>query len=239
MAPLLLPLGILIATGVRGIDFGVHWDERGFQVGPVKTMVQTGIMLPGYYGYPSLVYVVNTVATLPELPRVLHGPDRKARLLAAMDRHEFVVRLRIVHLVLSSLSLVWVYWLVLRWRESVVEAFLAASFLGLSWEVAYHLRWISTDGILMQFGALTILLTLLFLREPRRGHLLHLAAIAAGLGCGTKYPGGLLLVPVVIAAASSARGAGAVLTRVVKVVSVFAAAYRTSTPATLLHPSRS
>lgn len=108
VAPLLLPLVILIATGVRGIDFGVHWDERGFQVGPVKRMVQTGIMLPGYYGYPSLVYLVNTAATLPELPQVLHGPDRKGRLLAAMDRHEFVVRLRVVHLVLSSLSLVWV-----------------------------------------------------------------------------------------------------------------------------------
>jgi 4-amino-4-deoxy-L-arabinose transferase-like glycosyltransferase len=236
VAPLLLPLVILIATGVRGIDFGVHWDERAFQIGPVKRMVQTGIMLPGYYGYPSLVYLVNSAATLPELPQVLHGADRKGRLIASIDRHEFVLRLRVVHLLLSSLSLVWVYWLVLRWRESVVEAFLAASFLGLSWEVAYHLRWISTDGILMQFGALTILLTLLFLREPRRGHLLHLAAIAAGLGCGTKYPGGLLLVPVVIAAASSARGAGAVLTRVVKVVSVFAAAYLTSTPATLLHP---
>ena len=236
LAPLVVPLVILIATGLRGLDFGMHWDERHYQIGPVKTMVQTGILLPNYYGYPSFVYWVNTASALRELPAVWRSPDRKQRLLAVMDTHEFLLRLRAIYLVLSSLSLVWVYWLVLSWRDSVPEAFAAAAFLGLSWEVAYHLRWIATDSMLMQFGALTMLLAFRFQLEPHRPRLLHLAAIAAGFGCGTKYPGGLLIVPVVIAAACTAHEWRAVRRRLLGVGALFAGAYLVTTPATILHP---
>ena len=34
--PVLLPLIILVGTGLRGLDFGLHWDERPWQIGPVK-----------------------------------------------------------------------------------------------------------------------------------------------------------------------------------------------------------
>lgn len=37
--PFLLPFVILVVTGVRGLDFGFHWDERIYQIGPVKHMV--------------------------------------------------------------------------------------------------------------------------------------------------------------------------------------------------------
>jgi 4-amino-4-deoxy-L-arabinose transferase-like glycosyltransferase len=87
--------------------------------------------------------------------------------------------------------------IVMTWRKAPVEAFLASSFFALSWEVAYHSRWIATDGILMQFGTLTILLCLASYHSKRKQGIASLAAVAAGLGFGTKYPGGLLIVPVI------------------------------------------
>jgi 4-amino-4-deoxy-L-arabinose transferase-like glycosyltransferase len=103
--------------------------------------------------------------------------------------HAYLLRVRTVFLLITSLSVLWVYLIVLHWRGSWVEALLASAFLALSWEVAYHLRWIAADGILMQFGALTFLFTLRASLK-RHGRLwLQLAAAAAGLACGTKYPG--------------------------------------------------
>ncbi len=52
---LLVCLAIFIWTGIRGVDFGQHWDETKYQIGPVKTMVETGTLLPRLYQYPSVL----------------------------------------------------------------------------------------------------------------------------------------------------------------------------------------
>ena len=38
VAPVLLPLAIIVVTGIQGLDFGNHWDEKGYQLVPVKTI---------------------------------------------------------------------------------------------------------------------------------------------------------------------------------------------------------
>ena len=199
-APILLPLLILIGTGLWGLDFGLHWDERPWQIGPVKTMVQSHTLLPGYYDYPSFDYWLNLLVLAPDVvtPRV-GGESLIQHLLRTLDSHAYLMRLRVVYLVLASLTLVWVYLLVLQHGGKWLEALLAASLIACSWEVAYHLRWVATDGMLMQFAALTVLLAAQALKSPRQSWLFA-AAVVAGVGCGTKYPGGLLIVPVVLAA---------------------------------------
>jgi hypothetical protein len=37
-ASVLLPFLLLVGTGLSGLDFGLHWDERPWQIGPVKQM---------------------------------------------------------------------------------------------------------------------------------------------------------------------------------------------------------
>src|SRR5437879_424426 len=69
--PVILPLAVLLITGFRGLDFGVHWDERYYQIAPAQRMLNTGTLRPGYYGYPSFDYWVNLAALLPEVPGVL------------------------------------------------------------------------------------------------------------------------------------------------------------------------
>jgi 4-amino-4-deoxy-L-arabinose transferase-like glycosyltransferase len=237
-APVLLPLLILIGTGMRGLDFGTHWDEKYYQIRPVKTMVTTGVLLPQYYGYPSLDYWVNTAALIPEILALRGKEDKPQYLLDALDGYPYLMRLRAVYLIITSLSVLWIYLLVVMWRQSWVEALLAGLFLALSWEVAYHLRWIATDGMLMQFGALTIFFTMLVRVQPENRRWLPLAAVAAALGCGTKYPGGLLLIPVLVAAYLSwdKKSYFALTSLLVKCGLIFAGVYLLTTPATVIQP---
>ncbi|MBU6433096.1 MAG: hypothetical protein KJS98_07255, partial [Nitrospirae bacterium] len=65
VAPVLLPLAIIVVTGIQGLDFGNHWDEKGYQLAPLKTMLSLRAPLPGHYGYPSFDYWVSSAALLP------------------------------------------------------------------------------------------------------------------------------------------------------------------------------
>src|SRR4051812_39410801 len=94
--PVILPILILLITGFRGLDFGVHWDERFYQIGPAKRMVSTGILLPGYYGYPSFDYWVELAALLPEIPDALSTRNGVQLLTGKMDRHPYLMRLRAI-----------------------------------------------------------------------------------------------------------------------------------------------
>jgi 4-amino-4-deoxy-L-arabinose transferase-like glycosyltransferase len=239
VAPVLLPLIILIGTGLRGLDFGTHWDEKYYQIRPVRTMLTTGILLPQYYGYPSFNYWVNAAGLLPDAVAALkEKKGTEEQLLDALDSSAYHIRLRAIYLVITSLSVLWVYLLVLTWRQSWIEALLAALFLGMSWEVAYHIRWVATDGMLMQFGALTILLTMVaqMKTETRWWH--YLAAAAAALGFGTKYPGGLLIVPVLLSVYLlwDKRSYRSLASTWVKSVFIFVGVYLVTTPATILQP---
>jgi 4-amino-4-deoxy-L-arabinose transferase-like glycosyltransferase len=237
-ASVLLPLLILVGTGLRGLDFGLHWDERPWQIGPVKEMVRSGTLLPEYYNYPSFDYWLNLLVLAPDAGSSrIAGESFRGHLLRALDSPAYLMRLRTVYLVITSLSLVWVYLLVLQRRGSWLEALLAASLVACSWEVAYHLRWVATDGMLMQFAALTVLLAAHALRSRRDSWLIAAAAVA-GLGCGTKYPGGLLVLPVVLAGFFGAAGCTPreKAVRFIKLVTVFALVYLAVTPATILQP---
>lgn len=199
LLPVLLPLAVLIGTGLRGLDFGQHWDERHYQIEPVETVIRTGRPLPGYYGYPSLDYWISIAVVIPDaLVELTRGPGARGRVTDRIETHGFLLRLRAVYLGISALAVLWVYLFVLSWRDSVPEALLAAALLATSWEVAYHSRWIATDGVLMQFGALTLLLVMQSQRRPAAARWLLLSALTAGLGAGTKYPGALLLAPVLV-----------------------------------------
>jgi len=186
----LLPLIVLVGTGLRGLDFGLHWDERPWQIGPVKHMVQAHTFLPGYYNYPSFDYWLNLLVLAPDAAGSrIAGDNLREHLLYTLDSHAYLLRLRAAYLLITSLTLVWVYLLVLQRCGLWVQALFAASLLGCSWEVAYHLRWVATDGMLMQFAALTVLLASYAVKTGRESWLIAAAAVA-GLACGTKYPGG-------------------------------------------------
>jgi hypothetical protein len=125
----------------------------------------------------------------------------------------------------------------LKWWKAWPEALLAACFLAFSWEVAYHLRWIATDGMLMQFGALTVLLAMPSHLRTRGPGWLYLAAVVAGLGMGTKYPGGSLLIPVLVAGYFRYKESARLVVHLGLVTVIVFITFIISTPAVLLRPA--
>jgi len=235
--PLLLPLLIFWLTGVAGLDYGYHWDEPKL-LESVRVSVYEGVYLPTFYNYPSMSHTLGVVSALPEIlgnmdRNHLNEPVFHGHIAAyQLDNHSITLRTRLVFLTITSFTIIWVYALMLAWRESVWLALISSSIVALSWEVAYHARWIAPDTILMQFGALFLLCLIQAYRYPQRHHWLWASVIVAGLATGTKYPAGLLLIPALVLVYWQSKSRLAL----VKALFIFAITYLITTPGTLLQP---
>ena len=257
---LCLLLGVFIVTGWIGLDFGFHWDEP-FAIEEVVRPLENGVFLPGSYNYPSMVFDIGTVALLPrtipflaqiakEAPPYYSQPyqelvpkQRVAPIAAFAKSTPFLLRLRFIFLVLTSLTGVWVFLAVRACKRSGWEAAFAAAVILTSWEIAYHARWVAPDAIQMEFAALWLMFFALAAYSASRPLLwLRLSAAAAGLACGTKYQGGILLVPVVIYALTVVRASApsrplrAMARELIYTVGIFAASFIITTPGVLLQP---
>lgn len=239
LLPVLLPLSLVIAAGIWGVDFGNHWDEDKL-IPQLRDTIRTGVFLPGWYRYPSITYWLNLLGLAPYIVGIAakggaEPSDLRAYLIDVTGGDIFRLQARKIFIVVSALAILWVYLFILVDRKrSWMESLLGALFLGFSWEVGYHMRWIAPDGVLMQFGALTIFFVFLALQADRRKYWLWAAAVAAGLGMGSKYPGGLLLVPVLMAAFRlRVRSGWGIL---LEVLFAFGVSFVLSTPGVFLQP---
>jgi hypothetical protein len=214
-AVLALILTVFVTTGFIGLDFGYHWDEM-FALEEVSRPLDSGVFLPRSYNYGSMMFDIGSILLLPRTIPFLVTTARKSRpqyvqpyeelvpksraapLVAFARSKQFLLRMRAVFLVLTSLTGVWVFVAVRAFRRSGWEAVFASAVILTSWEIAYHARWVAPDTIQMQFTALWLMFFALALHSSTRVSLwLGLSAVAAGLACGTKYQGGVLVVPVI------------------------------------------
>lgn len=235
-------VALFTITGVRGVDFGDHWDEVDWQIQPVRDMVESGILLPRASLYPGLCKWLTLLPAIPTAIRVglkkgSSPHDVQAAMITTAGAPAYLLTVRRLYIFVSALAILWVYGAALALRRRWWEGFIAAATLGLSWEYAYHARWVATDCILVQFSALALFMLALFFRDEKVGWL-HAAAVAAGLGTGTKFPGGVLLVPIMLTGVLTLpiRDLRAQFLRLVSLGGIAFAAYLVSTPATLLDP---
>ena len=241
-APLVAMLVLFNVTGIRGVDFGNHWDEAQWHLDPALQMVQSGVFLPHAYIYPTFDKWLVLLPTLP--PALLTLLDVggnwlpiQTAMLDVMRPAGFLLTVRTVFIITSSLGIVWVYGAALALRRSRWEALIAASGLGLSWEYAYHARWAVNDCILVQFSALTLFMLALHHRA-RRPAWLYAAAVAIGLATGTKYTGVGLLAPLLFLSVLSLprQQLFAQACRAVSLCAVAFVVYLVTTPGTILEP---
>ncbi|HEX2672261.1 MAG TPA: phospholipid carrier-dependent glycosyltransferase [Polyangiaceae bacterium] len=240
--PVLALFALFITTGLRGVNFGYHWDEPDWHIAPARLMVQTGVFLPKTYIYPSFDKWLVLLPALVDGVRAAidtQGDPKavQAAMLALFDAGGYLLRARSVFIVVSSLAILWVYGAALALRYRPWEAFVAACGIGLSWEFAYHARFAVADCILVQFTALT-LFTLALFHRTGKPFWLYASSVVSGLAVGTKYPGVVLLVWVMVASVLTLpRNAYlAQLRRLVSLGVIASAVYLLTTPATLLEP---
>jgi len=237
-------LFILIFTGIQGVDFGYHEDEYK-HIRPLAQSLNNRIFLPNRYIHPSMCYDIAIIVLLPDIIKLLPSFLRNDRaslgqLKEIVLGHSFLLKLRVICIILCSLSILWVYLLILSWRKNPAEALLGACFLGFSWQVAYHSRWVAPDAIMMQFGALSMMLVFFALDSSVGKIWLRLAAVSAGLAFGTKYQGCLFIIPVLLAASHvfKNRSWKARLALCSKLFFLMVLIYLATTPGTFLEPVR-
>ncbi|GAB4500797.1 MAG: hypothetical protein Fur0035_03370 [Anaerolineales bacterium] len=246
---------LAFALGLAGIDFGYHWDEINL-LRSARASYRSGSLLPGWYNYPSVTFDLTLLSSLPQAVEVIRQERgvntinplfylREARGLyreinARLDPFTFPPQMRPLFLFITLLTGIWTYALARELLKSRAAGLLAAALLFSSWEFAYHARWGAPDGLLAQFGALTVWLTLRAAAPQSKcpAAWLTLAAISAALACGSKYYGGLFLLPVLLTALALARRLGWSKTKLglslLALGLVFAAAFLLATPGVLL-----
>ena len=239
---LVLILGVALYSAARGVDFGHHWDEPKI-VDSLCGTIRQGRLLPGWYNYPSMCYDLALVCTIPDVAARVSGrlPRGHGSLMRQVRSRGFRLRLRLLFVLISLASTVWVYLFVLAYQQDRTEALVAASLLALSWEIGYHIRWVAPDAVLMQFGAMVLLLLGVAAKQARPFPWLAGAYVAAGMACGTKYPGVLLLVPVLaVSVRLTAHGmcASSRLRTLSALLTVFVLTYLAVSPGTLIDPVR-
>lgn len=254
--------GISLGLGMAGIDFGNHWDEPKLIRSVIKTY-QTGVLLPGWYNYPSVSYGVTMLASLPEVASValentgalgqFVGESHDVgtvlgvseQIQSRLEPRLFLPRVRPFFLFISLLAGCWVYLATRQLTQNTLASLLAAGLLFSSWEFAYHARWAAPDTLLAQFAMLTTLMALASL-HTQDGHKkllwLFLAAVAAGFTCGAKYFGGLFVLPVLAAGFGYTQqyklGWPGKTSLMLALMAVFAATFVLTTPAMLVDPLR-
>jgi hypothetical protein len=257
---LTLLLAVFLGTGILGLDFGRHWDEP-FEQELIGRPFQTGAFLPGSYNYGSVVFDIGSLLLAPETIPFLRKsakeakpyydepyekmvpPEKSAKMVEFVYSKAFLMRLRTVFLFLTALTGAWMYLAVRACRRSRWEGVCAAAVILTSWEIAYHARWVAADTIQMQLVALWLML-FAFALHSRSAALkwARAAAATAGLACGTKYQGGILLFPlliftvIVVRRDNPARQVWFVAKELACQVGIFIALFLISTPGAILQP---
>ncbi len=203
--PIFILVVFCIAVGVRGIDYGDHFDEGGY-IDTTKQMLEQvgsgGSLLPHWYGFPSLIFYLGLLPIAPEA--ILKQITESQRIssqsgsvlstiadqrisVRGLKRYQYILKTRYISLFCYGASIILIYLIILKMSGNWREAFPASAFFGLSWEALYHFRMFTPDPIMVPF----ILLALYFLVLARDANnwdrYLRYASVCAGIACGAKY----------------------------------------------------
>ncbi|GET35674.1 hypothetical protein MiSe_04160 [Microseira wollei NIES-4236] len=188
-----------MVTGLIGINFGEQWDEY-IHYYTVQCSLKSKILLPcsnvpelveyygnAYYNYPSFTYLLSLISYVVGnvLKNIFLDPQ------TPLSFEHFRIVARSLFLALSCCSGLWLYFSLSK--TSKVAGIIAASIQLLSWEFAYHSRWIAPDALTAQFCALWLMALARSENSVYRQRWIAFAAIAAGLATATKYTAGALL----------------------------------------------
>jgi 4-amino-4-deoxy-L-arabinose transferase-like glycosyltransferase len=205
LLPLMAVLISFLWTSIYGLNFGMHWDENRAKFDSVKETLRTGLFFQeaaltdegASYNHGGVNYILTWIGFTPEILSFLYNGPRTRESFAQyitpiVDSTAVRIRVRAIYVVLSSLSIVWLFYLVIVLGRSRLEAFWAAAILSCSWEIAYHSRWNAPDVIMMQFALLSFLCLAVGMKSKRLDAF-YVGAIAIGMTIGSKYTGSLVL----------------------------------------------
>ncbi len=179
---------ITLTFSLLGIMFGHHWDESKI-VESARNSYETGNLLPGWYAYPSLPHDIATLIQASQsLSWIFPGFEEPWK------RH---LMIRGAFILYSSMGILFTYLLGRILTGTNGYGLIAAAFLAFSWEFGYHIRWIAPDSIMMANVVASVFFAVKYLHRTKPKNIL-LACCFGGLALGSKYPAGLIFVPLLL-----------------------------------------
>ncbi|MBU3611169.1 hypothetical protein ICN32_11455 [Polynucleobacter wuianus] len=205
---LFLALIFFLYCSISTINFGNHWDEMRI-INSVRDSVETGILLPRWYNYPSFSYLVGLLASLPylifknldKLSNLIYSTTDIKLLMMALGKesaylileNNFKLVLRVIFITLSSLTAIFTFLSLREMKLSVPSRVIGSLVILSSFQFFYHSRWIAPDVLLVSASAMLILSCI---NSQNKKNLLSLriSAVCAGLCIAIKYQAGILLI---------------------------------------------
>ena len=242
------------------LDYGLHSDESR-TIDAVRATLRTGTLLPGWYNYPSLIYLVSVataigyvanafgVAEIEATVRTMSavGSDGVENLQNQIDAvlagHGFQQALRGVFAALTATCGFMFLFAARAAGASWISSSFAAAIALTSFQVFYHSRWVGADGLVLVATAVAVGAALRALRRDDEVSdkqdvfcWAHVSAAAAGVATSAKYTAGvLMLLPLIVVWRASRPGRFRLS---VAVLGVFAGVYLLITPGTIVDPVR-
>jgi len=212
-------LALFAIEGLLGVDFGSHWDEW-YHIQGVSGCIQRMSLMPDGLSYGGPYFTMgfpvviahqwhNLLAILREMrtqpfrvdPAAFPSVAKfKAEATALVNTPQYVLEVRSVFVVVTTLTLLWMFLASTRVSPRRWGVALAtAAFMAFSWELGYHARWIAIDAPLTQFSALELFLFCAAWRAPSDGPAVRwycAAAAAAGAVFACKLTGVFAYLPI-------------------------------------------
>lgn len=213
-----------ISVGIYGRNYGSHWDEYYLFQG-INNFIDQLILIPKEYTYNSIYFYLGSIPLLFDFiisaPKifieVFSNPTRpldlniypsilnlQISLKNRINSENYIFIIRTIYILITSLSLIWIFNIGKEIYKDYKVGIFSAIYIGMSWEVQYHSRWIAVDTIFMQFFSLQLLLLLKYINantedSVKRLKYLVLSAISAGFGIGCKLPAVFMFLPLMVA----------------------------------------
>lgn len=179
----------LVFNGVLGVKFGVHWDEWVF-ISTANESIESGVYLPHLYIYPSFCYYLVLLST--GVYKIIFGINDAKLLFSDQNFYHYI---RSIFIIVSSLTVFWVYFLTMKITKNYWAALIAGLIICSSFEFSYHSRWAVSDCIATQFVILSALFLFLNIGEKNK---IILSSLTAGFAAGTKYTAGIACLNILI-----------------------------------------
>lgn len=211
-APFAFILLLSVLFRVWGFNYDLpyiyHPDEPSY-IAISQRIFQSGDLNPHFFNYPSLFFYINALAYVPyyfvgRLMGVFHTPNdilppiSLAMGVSQAQMPTTVLLARVVTICFGVGTVGLVYLVGRRMTGRTAVGALAALMVAISSTAVWHSRLVTPDTFVM-FFALTSLLASVLVYQQGKTWQYVVAGICVGLTASSKYNGGLIVLPLVLA----------------------------------------
>lgn len=170
---------IYVVGGFFTVPVVIHWDESKL-IDSVISQYQQGELLPQWYNYPSVIFYISYF-------NYFVWEHLFSMLISNFNHFN-----RWIFYIICGVPFLIIYRHYCL-KNSHWQAIIPSLLWFASWEFHYHSRWVAPDALMASFGMITIILLI-----KKNDSNWWTATIFAALAMGSKYTGGIFLIPILI-----------------------------------------